>query len=188
MRLQRGGAYTSDIRSLRNQIRANGTLPNINVVTVSHPLSNHTVDLYLNMAYQPNSHFPPINGSLYVVAFGNTNNIWHFAVGAIGVILPGNPIPGGLTGDYGSLGYALGLPNINDASLRDAVDDVAAYNGAGPVPANVLDGLTRLIIAVSEAVRIDSVEKGIDGVLGNFSNYPPPVAQIHNWGGHLLGS
>jgi hypothetical protein len=188
MRLQRGGAYTSDISLLRSQIRANGTIPNIQIVTVSHPLSVNTVDLHINLAYQPNSNLPPINGSLYTVAFGNANGIWNFNVGAIGVALPGVPFPGALVGNYPSLGYNLGLPNITDANLSAAVDAVAGYAGAAPVPAQVLDGMARLIIAVNEAVRFDSVESGIDGVLGNGVNYPPPVNTIHGWGGHSIGS
>jgi hypothetical protein len=187
MRLQHGGAYTSDIRALRAQVRANGTIPNIGVVTISHPLAAGTVDFHINLAYQPNSNFPPINGSLYTVAFGNPNGIWHFNVGAIGVALPGVAIPGALAGDYGGLGYPLGLPNITDSNLSIAVNAVFGYAGAGPVPALVLDGLARLLITVNEAVRFSEVETGINGVLGNFSTYTPPVATIHNWGGHILG-
>ena len=188
MRLLRGGAYTSDIRSLRGKIRANGTLPNIGVVNISHPLALSTVNLYINLAYQPNTNFPPINGSLYTVAFGSNARIWHFNVGAIGVGLPGVLIPGALAGDYRSLGYALGLPNITDANLLAAVNSVSGYAGAAPVPAPVLDGITRLIIAVNEAARFDEVEGGIDTILGNGGNYLPPVSTIHNWGGHILGS
>jgi len=188
MRLLHGGAYTSDIRALRAQIRANGTIPNIGVVNISHPNTPNTVNLHINLAYQPNSNFPPINGSLYTVAFGNNNGTWHFNVGAIGVALPGAAIPGALGGDYASLGYALGLPNITDANLLAALNAVSGYAGAAPVPAPILDGLTRLIIAVNEAARFDEVEGGINSVLGNMGNYPPPVATIHNWGGHILGS
>jgi len=188
MRLLHGGAYTSDIRALRAQIRANGTRPNLGIINISHPLTPNTVDLYINLAYQQNSNFPPINGSLYTVAFRSNLVIWHFNVGAIGVGLPGAAIPGALAGDYASLGYPLGLPNITDANLLAAVNAVFGYAGAAPVPAPVLDGITRLIIAVNEAARFDEVEGGIDSVLGNVGNYTPPVATIHNWGGHILGS
>ncbi len=190
MRLQHGGAYISDIGQLRSQIRANGTLPNLAVINVSHPLAGNTVDLHINLAYQANSNLPPINGSLYTVAFGNNNGIWHFNVGAIGVVLPGVTIPGALGGDYASLGYALALPNITDTNLLAAINAVSNYAGIAPVPQPVLDGLTRLIIAVNEAARFDEVEGGIDSVLGNTNNtvYAPPVALIHNWGGHILGS
>lgn len=187
MRLQHGGAYTADISSLRAQIRANGTNPVLGIVTVSHPLAAQTVDLYLNLAYQPNSAFSPINGSLYTVAFGNANGVWHFNVGAIGVALPGVAIPGALGGDYNSLGYPMGLPNITDATLLAAINSVAGYAGAAPVPVPVLDGMTRLIITVSEAARFSEVGTGINSVLGNVSVFVPPVVQIHNWGGHILG-
>lgn len=188
MRLQHGGAYTADISNLRAQIRANGTNPILGIVTVSHPQSALTVDLYLNLAYQPNSALPPINGSLYTVAFGNANGIWHFNVGAIGVALPGIAIPGALGGDYNSLGYPMGLPNITDANLLAAVNAVAGYAGVGPVPPAVLDGMTRLIITVSEAIRFNEVSAGINSVLGTNIIFVPPVVQIHNWGGHILGS
>lgn len=188
MRLLHGGAYTSDIRSLRARIRANGTLPNIGIINISHPGTLSTVDLFINFAYQPNSNLPPINGSLYTVAFRNPVGTWHFNVGAIGVGLPGVAIPGALTGDYASLGYPLGLPEITNANLLDAVNAVSGYAGAAPVPVPVLNGITRLIIAVNEAARFDEVEGGINSVLGNVSSYLPPVATIHNWGGHILGS
>jgi len=122
MRLLHGGAYTSDIRALRAQIRANGTIPNIEIINISHPQTANTVDLHINLAYQPNSNCPPINGSLYTVAFGNLVGTWHFNVGAIGVALPGLAIPGALAGDYGSLGYPLALPNITDANLLAAIN------------------------------------------------------------------
>jgi hypothetical protein len=187
MRLQHGGAYTSDVNALCAQIRANGTVPNIGIITISHPLAPNTVNFHINLAYEPNSNLPPINGSLYTVAFGNLNGIWHFNVGAIGVALPGVGIPGALGGDYTSLGYPLGLPNITDANLLAAVNSVAGYAGAAPVPAPVLDGLARLIIAVNEAARFSVVAGGINSVLGNATVYAPPVATIHNWGGHILG-
>lgn len=188
MRLQHGGAYTSDIRALRSQIRANGTAPNLGVVTISHPETRNTVDVHINLAYQSNSQLPPINGSLYTVAFGNLQGIWHFNVGAIGVVLPGHPFPGLLDGSYTSLGYAHSLPNITNANLLNAVETVSHYAGAAPVGANVRNDMARLIIAVNEAVRFNQVEAGVNGVLGNNGNYAPPVATIHNWGGHTLGS
>jgi hypothetical protein len=188
MRLQRGGAYTSDIRRLRAQIRANGTVLTIATIAISHPNTVNTVNLYMNLAYEPNSNCPPINSSLYAVAFGNPNGIWHFNVGAIGVALPGVLFPGALTGSYASLGYPLVLPNIADLSLLNAVQAVHGYAGAAPVGAPVLDGMARLIIAVNEAVRFNQVEMGVNDVLGNANNYAPPVATIHNWGGHFLGS
>lgn len=189
LRLQSGGAYTSDISALRAQIRANGTRPNLSIITISHPLAQHTVDLYINLAYEPNSNLPPINASLYTVAFGNANGIWNFAIGNIGgVAVPGVAFPGNLNGSYASLGYAVGLPNITDANLAAAIGAVATYPGTAPVPQPVLDGMARLIIAVSEAVRFDAIESDINGVLGNGNNYAPPAGTIRSWGGHTLGS
>lgn len=189
MRLTKGGAYRADLGGLRDQIRANGTNPQLATVTVTHPQVPHAVDLLLNLAYQPNSAFPPINGSLYVVGFTNPQGTWHFNVGLIGVALPGAAIPGALAGDYGSLGWPLALPPITDGNLAQAVSHVAGYAGAAPVPATVKDGLTRLIIAVSEAARFAVVESGISQVLGKVgaAPYTPPHAVVHNWGGHTLG-
>ena len=65
MRLLHGGAYTADISRLRAQIRENGTIPNISTVTISYPMTATTVDIHINLAYQPNSNLAPINGSLY---------------------------------------------------------------------------------------------------------------------------
>lgn len=191
LRLQRGGAYTSDITSLRRDVRANGTAAALALVTVSHPLAAHTVDLSINLAYEPNGAMPPIAGSLYVVAFGNPApaGTWHFAVGGVGLPLPGALIPGGLAGSYASLGYPLGLPNLTDANLAAAVDAAATYAGAGPVAPAVLDALARLIIVSSEALRFQEVMTGVDDILGQPApaQYAPPVATIHNWGGHTLG-
>ncbi|MFJ2987223.1 ribosome-inactivating family protein [Collimonas sp. NPDC087041] len=188
VRLTRGGAYSTDIRALRGQVRANGTNPVLLAVRVTHPLTANAVDLYINLAYQPNGNLPPANASLYVVAFGNPNGVWHFAgLGGIGVAVPGVAFPGAINGSYASLGYALALPAITDANLLAAVQSVHAYAGAA-VGAPVLDGMARLIIAISEALRFDVVESGVGGVLGNAGNYAPPVAQIHAWGGHTLGS
>lgn len=187
VRLKSGGAYTADISSLCRQIRVNGTLPNLQAVTISHPGTAFTVDLHINMAYQPNSNLPPINGALYAVAFSNAAGTWHFNVGAIGVALPGVPFPGGIDGSYASLGYAMGLPAITDANLSAAINAVHGYAG-GVVGAPVLDGMARLIIAVNEATRFDAVKSGVDSVLGNAGSYAPPVATIHNWGGHIIGS
>lgn len=188
MRFLHGGAYTSDIRALRARIRENGIRPTLETINISHPLALNTVDLLINIAYQPNSNFPPINGSLYTVAFRNLNGTWHFNVGAIGVALPGAAIPGALAGSYASLGYAAILPNITDAYLLAAVNDVSAYAGAALGINQVSDGIARLIIAVNEAARFAEVEDGINSVLGNNSVYSPPYVRIHNWGGHFLGS
>ena len=180
--------YGSDISSLRDKIRANGTQPHLEIVNISHPKTNKTVNFYINLAYQPNANANPtsISASLYTVAFANSNGIWHFKLGTIGVHLPGNEIPGALTGDYGSLGYSHDLPNITDENLLTALNNVSDYTGAAPVTTPVLHGLTRLIIAVNEAIRFLEVENGISSVLNNTRNYQPPCDTIHNWGGNVL--
>jgi hypothetical protein len=188
IRLQSGGAYSSDIRALRAGIRANGTLQNIQPVTITHQNNNNTVILHVNLAYQPNSQLQPINASLYAVGFANTNGAWFFNTGLnLGAV---QMIPGNLDGSYRSLNNPLGLPAITNENLANAVASVSAYNGTAPVPVALLDDLARLIIAVNEAARFDSVEAGIDGALRNAPSVPyqPPVQIIHNWGGHTLGS
>ncbi|SRR5579859_113937 len=192
VRFQAGGAYRSDIASLRDQIRANGTNPNLAVVPLRHPGAPavQNLSMHINLAYQANGNLALVNGSLYAVAFTNPNGTWHFTVGAIGVALPGAPFPGGNTGSYANLGYPAGpLPAISIANLAQALQDVNAYAG-GPLPAGhvVLDGMTRLIVAVNEAIRLNSVETGIDDIL---NNRPVPAPnwwnEVHSWNGHSLG-
>ncbi len=192
IRLTAGGAYTSDIEALRGLIRANGTPANLERVTVSHPLAAVTVDLYVNKAYQPNGNLPHANGSIYVVAFGNANGIWHFTIA--GLPLPGGSVafPGAaLDGSYNSLGFALNpLPQITNASLQAAVNALGNYNGAAGPNAGQLAQMASLIVAVSEAVRITTVEQGVAGALGTglaAAPYQPNIGQIRNWGGHTLG-
>lgn len=188
IRLTKGGAYTSDISSLCSRIRANGTRATLETLTVSHPLAAGTVDLQINLAFEANASLPAANASLYTVAFNTSGGIFHFNVGNIGTPLPGQVFPGNLDGSYASLGYASTLPSITDINLAAAVDAVRTYAGAAPVPQSVLDGMARLIIAVSEAARFAEVKGGVNGVLGNTGTYAPPRNTINNWGGHTLSS
>jgi hypothetical protein len=189
MRLSKGGAYTSDIATLRNTIRSNGTLQNLQAVTVSHPGANITVNLYINLAFQPNG--PGINASLYTVAFQNPHGIWNFDIQGVQPPPNSHPFPGNLTGDYASLGYPENpLPNISNQNLLQAIQDIYNYTGVAPVPPETLNGMARLIITVNEAVRFNDVETGIDNILGNDNPppYTPPYDLIHNWNTHTIGS
>lgn len=188
IRLNRGGAYTSDISTLRRQIRANGSVTNCFPIQVTHPgQPGAVVNMVMNLAFQPNGNLPPANASLYISAFTNAAGTYLFNIAPMPCIALAGVILPAVDGSYLSLGYGLGLPPITDANLAQSV--AAVSNFAGGIPgANVLSGLARLIIAVSEAVRFDAVEQGIDGVLGNAGVYQPPVAVIHNWGGHFIGS
>ncbi|MET0264923.1 MAG: hypothetical protein ABW202_04855 [Duganella sp.] len=72
IRLQHGGAYSSDINALRDQIRANGTHLNIQAIQLQHPLQPAAnLSLHINLAYQPNGALAPANASLYTVGIGN---------------------------------------------------------------------------------------------------------------------
>ncbi|MEL7533411.1 MAG: ribosome-inactivating family protein [Bacteroidota bacterium] len=189
IRLQHGGAYSSDISSLRSAIRANGTRAFIQRVTIFDPNTTSEADMYVNLAFQPNSQEPPVNASIYTVAFGNNNGIWNFNVGNIGTPIPGNPFPGGLNGDYAGFGYPGQLPTITEMNLSAALEAVSHYHGQGPVPVDVLQGMARLIIAVNEGVRFDIVATGIESILANpYNIFEPPTDTIRDWGGHTIGS
>ncbi|GAB3438435.1 ribosome-inactivating family protein [Insolitispirillum peregrinum] len=190
IRLQKGGAYTSDIRKLRNQIRANGTNANIVAIPVTHPgVAGTNLSVYINLAYQPNGHLAPANASLYVVGFGNANGVWFFA-GLGALALPaGAPLPGGQQGDYGALACPHALPNISDQQLRDAVQTMDAYNG-GAMTNVIRHAMALLIVAVSEAARLGGIERKINSVLGNYTVLAADAEAwqlVHNWGGHRLG-
>jgi Ribosome inactivating protein len=203
LRLQRG-AYVSDIIELRSKIRANGTLPKLGIINVSHPGIKNTIKLHINLAYQPNPNLGSISGSLYTIAFENGNGIWNFNVKDIAddvikaindraevVHLPNKAIPGALAGNYASLGYPSHsvLPKITDDNLKSAILEVDAYTGnGGKETENVLKAITRLIIAVNEATRFDSVAIEIDSILGlgGEESYNPSIELFQNWGGHFL--
>ena len=191
IRLQHGGAYTTAIGKLRDMVRANGTKPTLVPVTITHPRSSDRVDLYINMAFEANSQTPPITASLYTVAVRNANGTWRFDISSVtwGALANAALFPGKPDGSYKSLGYVNALPDISDETLAQAVNNVAHYKGTGPIPSGVRVGITRLIIAVSEAVRFSGVEAGIAAVLGKpKATYTPPTDDIHNWGGHVLGA
>ncbi len=184
IRLTRGGAYTSDIRALRQQIRQNGARANTAYVTVCHPTQNESVDLIINMAFEPNGAFPRPPASLYVLGFRNTHGTYTFAIAP----WPVAPIAGTILaqdGSYGSLGCAHGLPVISSGNLGLAVTTLSNYSG-GAVDQPMKDGLARLIIAVAEGARFGEVERGIDSVL-NAGTYAPSLDTLRNWGGRTLG-
>lgn len=192
IRFQHGGAYTADIGALRNSIRANGTNVNCLTVPLSHPLApGAAASLCINLAYQANGNLPPANASLYTTAFVNgAGNVFRFTlVPALGgnCAFPGATVLA-IDGSYLSFGFAMPpFPNITDATLAASIQAISGHAGPGVPGAPVLTGLTRLVIAVNEALRFSAVEAGVDGVLGNAGVYAPPWAQIHNWGGHSLG-
>jgi hypothetical protein len=187
IRFNKGGAYQSDIRALRNLVRTNGTQANILPVTLSHPGTAVRATLYLSMAYQPNEHLTVIPGSLYTVAFATAAGVRNFVLPGVPVPATAQPLAGNPAGSYASLGFNQQVPSISNQSLLDAIIAVSQYAG-GPIPANVQTGMARLIIAVSEAVRFDAVAAGVDTVLGSTATYQPDADQLRNWGGHFIGS
>jgi len=189
LRLAPGGAYLSNLTTTCNVIRTNGTLVNVSRCTVTHPQVAGNIQLLINLAYQPNGTLPPATASLYVLGFANAATTYTFDLGPF----PGGPIPGvvvlnGLNGSYASLGYPTGFDGllINDANLQSSIQALQAYTGGVYTPL-FLNSLTRLIIASSEALRLNSVGTAVGSVLGNSTNYAPNWLTVHNWGGHTLG-
>ncbi|NES04197.1 MAG: hypothetical protein F6K22_15960 [Okeania sp. SIO2F4] len=192
IRFKHGGAYNSDIRSLRDRIRANGTLLNCLEILIIHPqASDAQPSFFINLAFQANPQEPPANASVYTVAFKNQNNvIYRFDIN------PPPPWQGTCNlkgknlaqdGSYASLGYPNPpFPEITNNNLKDAVNKVASYNGC-QLDSETKRALTRLIIAVNEAIRFREVENGIAHILSQDRSYEPDWDLIHNWGGHTLG-
>jgi len=188
IRLAKGGAYKSDINKLRDLIRQNATLQQNRILRVTH--TNVTVQLYLNMAYQANSSQPPATASLYTLGFINAAGIiyrFNIVPWAPIAVIPGAQVLAN-DGSYGQLGYPGAFPNnfITDANLLGAIQTLNGYAG-GPLNANLLTALTKLIVTTSEATRIENVLDGVDSVLGNPPSYTPDMNQLRNWGGHVLG-
>lgn len=186
VRFKKGGSYSSDIQKIRSLIRQNGSLNNIATITVSHDkLPGTTVNLFMNLAFQPNSHYPVPNASLYIVAFQNALNTYQFDIVPA---VPGTPAGVLLDqdGSYGSFGHNNDLPSISDHTLQQALTAVNGYDGGLPNQ-NVLNGLARLVIAVAEAVRFDEVCDGVEKAVSKDDTYNPPYNTIHNWGGRFIG-
>lgn len=189
IRFQHGGAYSSDINALRDQIRANGTHLNIQAIQLQHPLQPAAnLSVHINLAYQPNGALVPANASLYTVGIGNPHGIWHFTIAGLGA-LPGAAFPGANDGSYGALGYPHApLPAITDANLANAIAALSGYAGT-PLNPGLSDNLVRVIVAVSESVRFSEVRAGVESVLTNpAATYVPNLATLHAWGGHTLGN
>lgn len=196
IRLRKTGEYITDIENLRILIRKNGTKPCLEKLTISHDMTPHTVDMYLNLAFAEAPSTDIINGSLYTVAFGNKNGIWHFDVGNINVgdshvNMPGEPFfkKNNLKGDYAGLRSSK-LPHISYSILCSAIQAVAQYPKKEPI-ADAFKYMAVLIIAVNEAVRFDEVMRGVNKELKNSDStppsYKPPANLIHNWNTHLIG-
>jgi len=189
LRLLHGGAYISDINSLRNTIRANAVPAFEENITIIHPYGAQ-ITLHINLAYQANSTLAPAASSLYIVGFTNNTgqrfnlNIIPFpfpAAQAGAIQLPQD-------GSYLSLGYNNGFANINFANLQNSIATVAGVpniQGFGIVQRRAL---ADLIIVSSEAIRFSEVTNGVNNILGNGNNFLPNWQLIHNWGGHILGS
>lgn len=186
IRFLKGGAYNSDLRSLRDAIRANAVNVNCVPITLTHPLApGQKPVFYLNMAYQANSNMPLVTASLYIVAFRNGAGAgFRFNL----PVVPAGAPPFTLLasdGRYRNLGSDGSFPPITNGNLAESIGAVATYAG-GALTDAMKKGLVRLLIATSEAVRLSSVESGVAGVLGNGGTYNPPWDPIHAWGGHSL--
>ncbi|UMR30961.1 ribosome-inactivating family protein [Massilia sp. MB5] len=186
--LQKGGAYRSGIQALRKQVRSNGGMATIGIVTVKHPMEAQTVDLYLHLAYDPNPQQGAVNGSLYIVGFRSATGAYFFSIDGLELPAGAARLPGNPDGSYASLNCSDELPPISDQSLLDAVRAIGNYKKNDVLDAGKKRQLAQLIIAVSEAIRFDQVEKEIDSVLGTVLKVTPPKDVIRAWGGHFIGN
>ncbi|WP_256078372.1 ribosome-inactivating family protein [Massilia sp. YIM B04103] len=186
--LQKGGAYRSGIQALRKLVRSNGSEATIGVVTVKHPMEAQTVDLYLHLAYDPNPQQEAMNGSLYAVGFRSATGAYFFSIDGLELPAGAARLPDNPDGSYASLDCCDALPPISDQSLLHAVRAIGNYKKNDVLDTRKKQQLAQLIIAVSEAIRFDQVEKEIDGVLGTLLKVAPPKDLIRVWGGHFIGS
>jgi hypothetical protein len=186
IRLRRGGAYLADLDTLRHLVEANGPRPTILPVTVTHPASARGVDVYLNLAHEPDPARPRPAASLCVLGWRNGQGAWHFHVPGI-ASLPDALIPGGYTGSYAGLGHPHELPTLTNADLGHDVAALAAYAGR-PLDQGLRDSLARMIVVVSEALRFDSVAAGVNAVLVMDGSFRPNPATLRTWDGHTLGA
>ena len=185
LRLNKDGSYVADLGKLRDAIRANGPIPNLQKVQLTFPtLADKPVTLYINFAFQSNSQLEPSSASIYTLAYGTPTGTWHFTQNVPGIILPGAPFPGGIDGSYASLGFPNALPDIKNENLQAAIESMYSYTGGNTDP--LKPGLARMIIAASEAIRMKFVQEGMLTALSGATYIPDPDA-IRNWGGHTLG-
>ena len=186
LRLSEDGSYKSDLSKIRDAIRANGSKVTLGEIDLIDPtIPGKPIRMYLNFAYQSNSHLPPCSGSIYVLAFGNAGGTWHFNQPIAGLVLPGNPFPGGISGSYASLGFPNILPLITKEKMINAIEIMFSYTG-GDTGYDLRAGLARMIIATSEAIRMFPVQTGMLVAIGG-GQYQPDEEAIRNWGGHTLG-
>ena len=72
-------AYIADIRKIRDDIKANGSLAQGGNITLVHPDdANVNLTFVMNFALQSNGNFASPNGSLYIVAITNGNGTYPF--------------------------------------------------------------------------------------------------------------
>ncbi|NIA55079.1 hypothetical protein HAV22_15690 [Massilia sp. TW-1] len=185
IRLRRGGAYLADLDTLRRLVEANGPRPTMLPVTVVHPESAHTIDVYLNLAYEGDRARPRPPASLCVLGWRNGQGAWHFRVPGV-ASLPDALIPGGCTGSYAGLGHPHELPALTNADLGRDVAALATYAGR-PLDQALRDSLARMIVVVSEALRFDSVAAGVSAILAMDGSFRPHAGTLRAWDGHTLG-
>ena len=185
--LAKNGVYTSDLKTIIDDIRKNGTEPKCHTITISHP-KGIAIELYMNFALEQNRNNPPKNASLNILGFKtNTNDEFVFDI---------NPFPCSefsknatkilINGSYRSMGYPMDLPVITDSNLHQSIEILNNFKIANEIQKKELDALTRLIITISEAVRFSSVAIGINSVLGNDTSFTPNSFEIIGWGGHSI--
>ena len=180
-------AYISDIKKIRDDIKANGSLAQGGNITLVHPNdANINLTFVMNFALQPNGSFASPNGSLYIVAITNGNGTYPFNMNPFPIpAIPGAAAAMPDDGSYASLNYNNDATQITSINLAQAIQDVSGYAG-GATSAQVKRGLARLIIATAEAARFSSVATGISQTLKG-TPYVPEWDSIHNWDAKTLG-
>lgn len=190
LRLTTGSDYQDDLTALRDAIRQNGTRATRQAVDVviGDDTGAPRVSLLLNLAWQAAKNGPAVDASLYTLGF--------VSQGGTAFVFDIRPFPGGTPagaatlggdGSYGWLGYATDpLPTINPSNLHQAVWTLSKLKPAdASKPAPFKPDLTRLVIALSEALRFARTEHAIAGLLdGTLATYAPNddrTACFNNW-------
>jgi hypothetical protein len=190
LRLTTGSDYQDDLAALRDTIRRNGTRATRHAVdlVIDDDAGAPRVSLLLNLAWQAAKNGPAVDASLYTLGFvGQSGMAFVFDI---------RPFPGGTPtgatalggdGSYGWLGYATGpLPAINPSNLHQAVWTLSKVRPADASKfAPFKPDLTRLVIALSEALRFARTAHAIAGLLdGTLATYAPNddrTACFNNW-------
>jgi Ribosome inactivating protein len=192
LRCTQGQAYSADLPTLRNAIRANTlAVP----VQIPNTPPGCALSLILNLAHEASGALVAPTASLYTLGFVKAHGTFYFAAAAP---LPWAPPVGttnlGASGSYASLGYTVApLPSLTAPNLSASALTLSGCNGPVPIGSGtpVADALTRAIIALSETLRFTAAEWAIVDALDHGVPYFPTAAGhqalFTNGSGHGIG-